>query len=264
MPTDWLIVGLYPKEREFKLAARMFSMMVFEMRAYFTCLESNVADKVYPYIQQQTMTLTKNEIIKRFSTSTKSATRDGVHRIFLEIDLFRQNLKWRDLPSRMIGEDLNDVLGMNIAYLMVHEFFKKCLIVVRHNQYPPPGLNISPQLESDLLWYNREGGFEGIAQKTWSLATFSMIDLGIGSFRLNYHIIGQGNNQVILAYIIVPPNEEPATYIKQLTVNITREVAKLCELVGQDAKPDECLESTSVITYSKHVYIFEVWSIICH
>ncbi|RKF82956.1 RNA-directed RNA polymerase L [Golovinomyces cichoracearum] len=227
MPTDWLTVSLYPKEREFKLAARTFSMMVFETRVYLICLESNLSDMVYPYIRQQTMTQTKNEIIQCYGTLTKPATRDRVHRLFLEIDLSRRNLKWRDLLIRQIGEDLNDMFGMNIAFSMVHEIFKKCLIVVRHNQYPPSGLNISPPPESDLLWYNHEGGFEGIDRT-----------------------LGQGDNQVILAYISVPPSEEPATYIKQLTVDITREVAKSCELVVQDTIPHECLESTSVITYS--------------
>ncbi|TQS34498.1 hypothetical protein Golomagni_05115 [Golovinomyces magnicellulatus] len=247
--------GQMPSEREFKLAARMFSMMVFEMRAFFTCLESNLADKVFPYIQQQTMTLSKNEIISRFGTLTRPVFQSGVYRLFLEIDLSRWNLKWRDQLIKMIGEDLNDMFGMKVAFSTVHEFFKKCLIVVRHSQYPPPGLYENPPPQSDLLWYNHEGGFEGIAQKTWSLATFSMIDLGIRPFGLNYRILGQGDNQVILAYVKVPLHEEASSYIKNLTSRITHDVERECKKVGQDAKTDECLESTTVITYSKDIYI---------
>ncbi|TQS33967.1 hypothetical protein Golomagni_05672 [Golovinomyces magnicellulatus] len=137
------------------------------IRAYFTFLESNLADKVYPYIQQQTMTLSKTEIICKFGILTKPTTHDGVFRLFLEIDLSRWNLKWRDLPIRLIGEDLNDIFGMRIAFSMGHEFFKNCMIVVRHNQYEPPNLDKRPPVESELLWYDHEGGFEGIAQKTW-------------------------------------------------------------------------------------------------
>ncbi|TQS34544.1 hypothetical protein Golomagni_05070 [Golovinomyces magnicellulatus] len=242
MPADWLIVSLYPKEREFKLVARIFSMMVFEMRDYFTCLESNLADKIYPYIQQQTMILSKNDIIKIFGTLKEPAIRDGVFRLYLEIDLSH-------LPIRLIGEDLNDMFGMKIAFSM------KCLIVVRHNQYTPPDLDQNPPPCSDLLWYNHEGRFEGIAQKTWSLATFSMMDLGIRQFGLNYHIIGQGDNQVILAYVKMPAEKSPKSYMKNPTSQITIEIALACERIGQDAKPDECLESTAVITYSKDVYI---------
>ncbi|RKF58740.1 RNA-directed RNA polymerase L [Golovinomyces cichoracearum] len=255
MPADWLIVSLYPKEREFKLAARMFGMMVFEMRAYFICLESNLADKIYPYIQQQTMTLTKNEIKKRFGNLNEPATKDRTFRLFLEIDLSRWKLRWRDLPIRLIGEDLNDIFGMGIAFSIVHEFFEKCLIVVRHNQYPPPGLDNHPPPTSDLLWYDHEGGFEGITQKTWSLANFAMIDLGIRQFGLDYHIIGQGDNQVILAHVKVPEHEITKVYIKKLTLDITKQIEMECKNVGQEAKPDGCFESTTVITYSKDVYI---------
>ncbi|KAI1005197.1 hypothetical protein K3495_g3021 [Podosphaera aphanis] len=255
IPEDWLIVSLYPKEREFKLAARMLSIMVFEMRAFFACIEANLAEKVFPCIPQQTMTLTKNKMIQRFGKLTRPSRNDNVCRLFLDVDLSRWNLRWRDMPIRMIGEDLNDTFGMRQAFSIVHSFFKKCMILVRVPLYELEGLDLNPPPASDLLWYNHEGGFKGIALKTWSLATFSMIDLRVNKWGFNYNLVGQSDNQVVLAYLTIPSNENQRDYVRRLSDEITASIAEECEKVGQDAKPDECLESTSVVPCSKDVYV---------
>jgi hypothetical protein len=255
VPSDWLIVSLYPKEREFKLEARMFSMMVFEMRAFFACLEANLADKVYPYMPQQTMTLSKTEILARFLALTKPSLDLSVIRLFLEVDLSRWNLRWRDLPVRLIGEDLNDMFGLQRSYTFVHQFFKNSMILVRVAGYEPEGLDLNPPPQSSLLWYNHEGGFEGIAQKHWTLATYSMIDLGVKNFDFNYTLMGQGDNQVILAHLDMSAAVDKDEATRTLASRITESISDACSKVGQDAKPEECLESTVVITYSKDIFI---------
>lgn len=255
LPADWMIVSLYPKEREFKLSARMFSMMVFEMRVFFACLESNLADKIFPYLPQQTMTLKKTEIQEKFYSLTKPSVNPDVARLFLEVDLTRWNLRWRDLPIRLIGEDLNDIFGLTRSYTLVHSFFKNCMILVRVSNYEPHGLDQQPPPSSDLLWYDHEGGFEGIAQKHWTLATYSMIDLGLKDQTFNYNIIGQADNQIVLAYVDVSDDPQRDDTVHGIAEVVTQDIASSCSKVGQDAKPDECLESTACVTYSKDFFI---------
>lgn len=255
IPSDWLIVSLYPKEREFKLKARMFSMMVFEMRVFFNCLEANLAEKIFPMLPQQTMTLTKLEIQTRFFRLSRTGKGSNVWKAFLEIDLSRWNLRWRDLPIRLIGEDLNDIFGMRRAYTVVHEFFASALIVVRVNDYPPPGFEEPNPRTSSLLWKDHEGGFEGISQKHWTLATYSMVDLGLQGFNVKDALLGQADNQVVLLDIYGVPEDSPEEYIRDLVGRMKSAIADECARVGQDAKPEECVESTEVITYSKDFYI---------
>lgn len=255
MPEDWLIVSLYPKEREFKLEARMFSMMVFEMRAFFACLEANLADKIFPHLSQQTMTLPKDQIQIKLFHGTTPSSRSEESRLFLEIDLSRWNLRWRDLPIRLIGEDLNDIFGLRRAYTTVHEFFRAAMILVRVNGFEPDGLDCSVPPASSLLWYHHEGGFEGIAQKHWTIATYSMIDLALQRFDIRYQIVGQADNQIILAYVDLTDIIEPGEYLRDLSRKVALVINEECAKVGQDAKPEECVESTTVVTYSKDFYI---------
>lgn len=255
IPESWLIVSLYPKEREFKLAARMFSMMVFEMRVFFASLEANLADHVFPNLPQQTMTLSRNEILSRFFHLSKPLTTDNRERLYIEVDLTRWNLRWRDMAIRMIGQDLNDMFGVTKRYTFVHEFFRSCMILVRVAGYEPEGLDEETPPQSSLLWYDHEGGFEGIAQKHWSIATYSMIDIGMEPFPIEYSIAGQADNQVVLATVTIPQDADTKEYLFKLAGEIKQAIAESCARVGQEAKEEECLESTNVVTYSKDFYI---------
>lgn len=255
VPEEWLIVSLYPKEREFKLSPRMFSMMVFEMRAFFACIEANVADHIFPYLPQQTMTLSKLEILERFADYTKPIVSDELAKLFFEVDLTRWNLRWRDLPIRLIGDDLNDIFGLSRSYTFVHEFFEKSMILVRVAGYEPTGLDHSPPPSSNLLWYDHKGGFEGITQKHWTIATYSMIDLALHEFNVDYQIHGQADNQTIAVLVKLPIVVDRKAYLRRLSERIKTAIAESCRRVGQEAKPDECVESTSVLTYSKNFYL---------
>lgn len=93
IPFEWFIVCLYPKEKELKPDSRMFFTMVFEMRAYFTVLEVNIADNVFKYLPQQTMTKDRLATARMFMGLTKPSLNSDEFHMFLEIDLSRWNLR---------------------------------------------------------------------------------------------------------------------------------------------------------------------------
>lgn len=255
IPASWMIVSLYPKERELKIAARLFSMMVIEMRVFFAACEANLAEYVYPCLQAQTMTLRKQEVKELFTALTKEYSSEDLTRLYLEVDLSRWNLRWHPEVVDPVGEDLNDMFGMEGVFNTIHHFFKRCLILVRVNSAPPDGIMQDPIPESDLCFYNHEVGFEGIAQKLWSFLTFGMIDLAMIDHEGPYYLVGQGDNQVLLMTVSLEGVVDREYHVKELTKELTRRIEDECARVGQEAKPEECLQSTSVVTYSKNVYV---------
>jgi hypothetical protein len=254
VPEDWFIVSLYPKEREFKLAARMFCMLVLEIRCFFAVTEANLAEFIFPYLPQQTMTRDKLSVHKMFLALSDPRQRPGLVRLFLEIDLSRWNLRWRELTVHRVGDALDDIFGLPGVFTFVHTFFSRALVMVRVADLRPTGIEQEYPPESDLVWYNHLGGFEGIAQKHWTLCTYSMVDLAVSGMVTRYTLIGQGDNQVLSVEV---PRDETYSEQQQLEIlrdQLTRRVATECARVNQLVKPEECLESTSVITYSKDVY----------
>jgi len=255
VPDRWKIVSLYPKERELKVSARMFSMMVMEMRTFFTCLESNIAESIFPYLSSQTMTKDKVDTSHRFFDLTSPSKTTGSEILFLECDLSRWNLRWRGSIIHRIGTDLDDLFGVCNLFNYVHTFFNESMIVVRTSAMRPPGIELLNPPTSDLLWYGHQGGFEGIAQKTWTIATYAMIDRIMINQPGSYRLVGQGDNQV-LSYIY--PSSDLLSQQDHLLLTIdrlTRDLEVGCSETGQELKPDECIESRTCITYSKRIYL---------
>lgn len=259
IPEDWLIVSLYPKEREFKLEPRMFAMLVLEMRCFFTCVEANLANSIFRYLPQQTMTKSKTQNQERLLRFTDPARNTSEYTLFLEIDLTRWNLKWRELVIHMIGHDMNNMFGVQGTFTVTHWFFSRAQMMVRVKGLRPPGIELPNPPESNLAWRNHLGGLEGLSQKKWTAATYAMIEMALSPLLddgtiSDYEVIGQGDNQVVR--LAIPSHglsrEEKLPKIRD-KVNILLE--KTCSSVNQEVKPEENIESTSVLTYSKDVLV---------
>jgi len=259
VPFDWLIVSLHPKEREFKLAPRMFSMLVFEIRIFFALTEANIADKIFPYLPQQTMTKNRQAIATQFLEMTQPITDDEILRMFVEIDLSRWNLRWRPLAINMIGRTLNDMFGMPGVFDYCHEFFRSALIIVRVPGLRPDGIELPDPPNSELVWRNHLGGFEGICQKLWTIATYSMVSVAIADLPLSYILLGQGDNQILSLRTVRRAGQTASQTLIELRDEVLTRIEARCASVNQEVKPSECLESTTVITYSKDVYVNGVY-----
>lgn len=255
IPFDWLIICLYPKERELKLTPRMFSMLVFEIRLFFTLTEANLADSVFPYFPQQTMTKDRLEVSRKFLQLTRPIPDQEVLNMFLEIDLSRWNLRWRPLTIDLVGDFLDEIFGMPGVYTFGHTFFSECLVVVRTSALRPDGIELPYPPETDLVWYNHVGGLEGIMQKQWTLATYAIIDGCVGAFPVSYHTLGQADNQILFLRWVSNTLQTRKEQLIHMRDQLLDQISHSFSDVGQEVKPEECLESTSVITYSKEVYI---------
>lgn len=260
IPWDWRIVTVSPKEREMKRDPRMFSMMVMEMRLFFVLTEHNIAEGVFKYIPEQTMTMSRQELLEVFLQSTRPLPGTWV-RAVLGVDFSRWNLYWRKESVHPIGRRLNEIYGKPGVFDVVHDFFESCMCLLRSGGYPPDGLtsvNRSDPPEGRTLWYNHKGGFEGIAQKLWTAATVALIHMALWPLGLSYRIIGQGDNQVCILDCYVPPGTpegETKEYIRRLVDRASQSIAQKGIEVGQVVKPEECIYSTCFLTYGKEMIL---------
>lgn len=259
IPHDWLIVSLYPKEREFKIEPRMFAMLVLEMRCFFTAVEANIADNLFKYMPQQTMTKSKTQNQERFLKFTDPSKNRIDYTLFLEIDLTRWNLRWRELVIHMLGHDLNCMFGVKGTFTVTHWFFRMAQIVVRVAGLRPEGIEKQEPPLSNLAWRDHLGGFEGLNQKLWTAATYSMVEMALSPLvekRIiaDYEVIGQGDNQVVR--VSIPNNNRlREDIIPEVRDIINQRLESTCASVNQEVKPEENIESTAVLTYSKDVLV---------
>jgi len=255
VPYLWKIVCLYPKEREFKLNPRMFAMMVFEMRLAWTLLEDNIAKDILPFFPQLTMVDDRLEITKTFLDMTKPRPSDTTRTIFFENDLTTWCQLWRKSTVNPVAMVVEDMYGMPGAYTYIHDFFFESMMVCRVRDLPPEGIKWQIPPESELLYYHDQGGKEGIQQKLWSLCTGSMIDLALKDLPIAYKLVGQGDNQVVATQTQIRASEPVRPQLVAFRQLVLPRIQVQCKKVNQIMKPEECLDSSTFITYSKDVYV---------
>jgi hypothetical protein len=262
IPFSWMIVSLYPKEREFKEAARMFGMLVMEMRFFFAATEANLADHVFKYLPSQTMTLSKDEIEHLFHGATETPDGQDFQRLFIEIDLSSWNLHWHPEVVDPIGHTIEDIFGLPGVYTVVHHFFEQCVMMVRTSECKPDGLEDASvknpenlDEESSLLWYYHRVGIEGQCQKLWTACTYPMIKNAVWHFGYRHYLIGQGDNQTLLFFLPRLSDLHNREFLVTTSNEILDCIFQSCVGIGQSVKQDECVISTRSLTYSKCVYI---------
>lgn len=259
LPYDWYVVTIHPKEREMKWwVARMFAIMVLQPRLFFCLLEKNLAEKLFPYIPEQTMTMTQAQEDDFFLNVSQSS--DNYTTLAITIDLSKWCSHFRQFSVEPIADRLNQLLGVVGLYGFVHEFFKRSLIVLRHPAFTPtqPTKGLQGHLvEEPGIYMNAEAGLEGIQQKTWTLVTLCMLHWAVWRFGCSYKITCQGDNLVIyftISRVKREPVDVHAERVRSLNKRVLLSISEAARMIGHDVRPDECFSSTSFITYGKNMW----------
>jgi len=262
IPFEWLIVSLYPKEREFKDPPRMYGMLVFEMRAFFACTEANLADTILQYLPSQTMTLNKIEIQELFQEVTKGHDQEGFTKLYGEFDLAGWNGHFHDEIVDPVARDIEDIFGLKGVYTVIHHFFKDSIMSVRVRECPPTNGHVASEpghfpreLEDGVLWPDHDAGIEGQAQKLWFIATCAMFGLAMNRFDLKYYTIGQGDNHIYIANVPDKLRAETTGGLKGVAHSLALAAEEECSRAGHELNVNECTHSSEVITYSKALWI---------
>jgi len=258
VPQRWKIVSINPKEREAKEKPRLYSMMPLPMRSFFVLLESNLSKGIFPEISEQTMTESRVGLVQRFYGLSNPGSL--VKKVHAELDLESWNLVWRVETASPTGSRIDQIFGVIALFTYIHQYFKESMINVRVRGFVPDGLAEGNRLhppESDLLWYDHLAGFEGIAQKLWTLLTAAMIHSILWPLGLDYIITGQGDNQVVTIMVRYPPNiqeNEKTNYTRSLVTEVKTKLKEGCRRYGHILKPEECTQSSSYVSYSKEMW----------
>ncbi|QYF49867.1 MAG: RNA-dependent RNA polymerase [Xinjiang mymona-like virus 2] len=251
---DEYVVELTQKERELKCSARCFCKLPFEVRTFFTSTEYNLKEQfMSKYIPQQTMTMSSTETKTRMYHLVKNAKLKD--RTLLEVDFSRWNLRWRAETVHPISSILEDMFGLPGVYSQAHPFFTKATVVMTDKHTLPlgadPSLPVTAWPESDLLYRGKHlGGFEGIQQALWTLCTISMMYWVLYDQNVAFLMAGQGDNQIFalsFSTSVIPTASQLRRLLAVMEVR--------CALLNHEVKPDECIDSTTVLTYSKEIYV---------
>lgn len=289
IPKSWLIVALHSKERELRIHARLFAMMVLEMRMYFAVTEKNISDTLFKYVPTQTMTSSEAELNSKLLSLTNLKNKNKSVSIIFSLDIDKFNHRWRKESTDPFFGMMDDLFGTDNLYTFSHRFFENAYYCLSSYNHPPEylrkpthGVNdksakdnydgnrkeflrLHPNLEgeSKTTWQGQAGGCEGLRQKGWTFVITSALlateeDTGVKSF-----IIGQGDNQVLVCmFPILKEGSTEEEYIKSHSATLTQQISKYQQSLekymkglGMKLKLEETWCSTTLMNYSKEILI---------
>ncbi|AHA90827.1 RNA-dependent RNA polymerase [Sierra Nevada virus] len=258
IPKEWFaMVGVF-KECELKRdKGRLFGKLTFEARLYQTATEHNIAEKIFPYIKGQSMTMSEEELkrtILRMSSSLKAYIEHDI--IFISVDLSQWCTTWRHESAGPLLRVLDSIFGLNSVYNLTHLFSQISGVLVQDKFWPPPQDESGEPTESMTYISGFLAWLEGLRQKGWTLATLMVIEKTAIEYGTQATLLGQGDNQVICL-------RHPSTkQLKNLGLSVQGWAEGFLELleknmafIGLVLKPKESWISTSLFEYSREYHI---------
>lgn len=250
-------IELTQKEREFKTSARCFCKLTFEVRLFYVLTEANLKRFMggdsgdNGYLPQQTMTMSSTKLRQRMYDLTSGRKRDNT--CLVEVDFSRWNLRWRAPSVNPISRTLESIFGLPGVFSQAHNFFESSTIVVTDKHTLPAGvrkgMHAKDWPESDIVWRNHGGGFEGIQQTLWTICTLAMMYFSLRDEECSFKMAGQGDNQVF--YVSFNLKEQS---MQTALLDFLRSMERESERLNHEVKPDECVDSSTVLTYGKEIY----------
>nr|AFA36170.1 L-protein [Varicosavirus lactucae] len=191
-----LLIGMYEKEREIKVAARMYSLMTERMRYYFVLTEGLIADYILPHFPEITMKDSLNVLLKKMWESGGQRS-IGSMDVNINIDFSKWNTNMREGPTSDTFREMDGIFGFKRLITRTHEIFNASLVYSASGKYLPTVENGRILDDPPMCYRGHLGGFEGLRQKGWTVATVCLLAYLSEQNKIQMKLMGQGDNQII-------------------------------------------------------------------
>nr|DAZ90758.1 TPA_asm: polyprotein [Melilotus virus 1_Off] len=258
---DSLIIGMYEKEREIKIKARMFSLMSEEMRMYFVLTEELISNHILKYFPEITMKDPLHIQVKKLWSASGLSHKDSLDPT-INIDFEKWNLNMRNELTLPLFQQIDKLFGYENLISRTHEIFESSYIYSSSGKYLPQAQNNHLLSDPPMAYMGHLGGFEGLRQKGWTIATICLISYIADKQRVNATLLGQGDNQVVriqmphiywanLRYCRTVQIDESKRILQSFMKNMT----SLFGEAGLPIKSRETWKSTRLFMYGKAMFV---------
>ncbi|DBA36760.1 TPA_asm: L [Peat soil associated betacytorhabdovirus 2] len=262
LPKTHRIIGLYQKEREMNPVARMFALMSLILRSVMVVTEGLLADHVLPLIPGITMTYSMLDLTKEMIRATwRQRDIDKYSVTFcINMDFEKWNLNMRQEATFPTFKILGDLFGLSNLYNRTYDLFRNSIIYKADGSFILPldeNLDLIQSSPNDA-YIGHLGGFEGLRQKGWTIFTVVLIHYCCRKLNIDWKLMGQGDNQVLLATIYSKTARESGlSSVKaqqEIRCKLDELMSELIETfnsVGLPLKPLETWISDTYFSYGK-------------
>lgn len=234
---DYLVIRIVPKEKELKVSYRGFGCTTFQNRMLFLTQEKTAMHYLDLYSDEQAMTLSELDLVKRLFTFRNLNKAYPRHRIlYAMIDASKWNNHFRpETVDHIMARTLDPIHGTNI-FGKTQQKYEETMFYV-------------PDEATTYYWDGQSGGIEGLNQDTWVITYIAQIKTALSGLDLKFHLLCKGDDLRIA--LIIPEHDPRADDIKKTTLEIMERLAKAAEGLGHQIKVYDSYASESYFNFSK-------------
>ncbi|QBP37027.1 putative polyprotein [Lampyris noctiluca chuvirus-like virus 1] len=241
---DYLVIRIVPKEKELKIDFRGFGCKTYEDRFRTLAQEKNAMRFLDDYSDEQAMTLSELEILRRLSTFRHLYKAYPGHKIiYINVDAKAWNNHFRaETVDYPLDETLDKIFGTTI-FGKTHLAYNKTFFYV-------------PGFPSTYYWDGQAGGIEGLNQDDWVIIYLGQIKTVLDALLLKYHCLCKGDDLRIA--IAIPPYMWKNREMSDIKNDIVGRLSLAMKSFGHEIKIIESYGSSKYFSFSKNASIGEV------
>lgn len=241
-PEDHIIVQC-GKELELKEdSGRAFTKQTSNQRYVQVSLEQNIADSIFPFVPEQSMTDSEIVIINRHMSQVFAL---GGSSVVINIDLTKWCLRQRAINTSFGGKMYDELFGLKGIYEDSHNFFYYVTATCNSRFSPPDYDHAGNPIPGPFFLDNFLGGCEGMKQKAWTHITSAVLKLALEELNLRGSVMGQGDNQIVIIHMSRTDNPQ------QVTLEFIDYITALFSKINHKVKPRETWYSKNLHEYGK-------------
>nr|ARU77002.1 RNA-directed RNA polymerase [Physostegia chlorotic mottle virus] len=263
LENKYLMIGIYPKERELKVKPRFFSLMTHEFRLYVTSTEGLLNDKVLKYFPEITMSinlLEMTKIMSKLSGNQSDQSRSVTY--VVNMDFMKWNQQMRYDICHPVFSRLGQAFGSPGLYDQTHLMLKNCVIYLSSGERPLVADPVTGVVVDGInSWTGDGSGKEGLRQKGWTIMTVCDIKYVADRLGMDASLVGGGDNQVLTVTIRTSDlseegeiSQEGKRKVRDKMRSFLAELQDHFDRRGLPLKASETWTSTSLFMYNKHMY----------
>ena len=244
---------LSPKEGELKTKSRLFCILEFRVKVLIGLLGHNVSKSVLKYLKTQTMTSSELEYLKKSYGYASEASASNLKVFFFILDFKKFNCQRRLHILISLCAFLDRIYGFNHVFMHLHIPFSRMFVLMNSRTRPPKiGQDGNPEPGPDCHKLN-EGGFEGLAQKVWTLAIQLLLLSFMRAHSVRGSLIGQGDNQIMIVRLSAEQRSNTQLFATNLLSNLEAEFGEAGHNIP--IKKAECWYSGRLIELNKELFL---------
>ncbi|DAZ85319.1 TPA_asm: L polymerase [Mexican black-tailed rattlesnake bornavirus] len=246
-PEDCITV-LVPKEKELKVKGRFFSKQALSTRIYQVICESTIKRDIMPLLKTHSMTMSSTSLTHLLN---KLSTRLGRGTAFvINLDYSSWCNAFRPELQMPLCSQLDMMYGSGYFFRTGCTLPCFTTFLVQDRFYPPRQSTDGLPLED--LETCAQGTLtlgEGMRQKLWTIITACWEIIALREVRVDFDILGQGDNQTIVIY------SNPQSDNQDLADRALGSLFKYARKAGHALKVEECWVSDYLYEYGKRMFI---------